>query len=238
MLVLAVDSATPVAGVALVNDEKVIREDFVNYKKTHSETLMPMIDKVLKECDCCLDDIDAIAVTIGPGSFTGLRIGMATVKGLCLASGKPLVGISTLEVLAHNITGSDAMVCPLLDARKQEVYCGFFNVSSGLPQEIAATTACSPQEFAAAALDLARQNDIDRFILLGDGYYAYKDYFQQEFGQKLIKVPSHLLLPRAAAAGSLGIIKASQGDFKDIFQLRPVYLRLSEAEYRLGRGEL
>lgn len=238
MLVLAVDSATPVAGVALVDEEKVIREEFVNYKKTHSETLMPMIDKVLSDSECCLDDITAIAVTTGPGSFTGLRIGMAAVKGLCLASGKPLAGISTLEALAHNIIGSDALVCPLLDARKQEVYCSFYDVSAGLPVSLTDMNACSPQEFVKTALDIAQDNGKNKLMLLGDGYYPYKDYYQEAFGNRLIPVPGHLMLPRASAVGNLAVTKVKKEDFEDVFKLRPVYIRLSEAEYRLGRGEV
>ncbi|HPT69519.1 MAG TPA: tRNA (adenosine(37)-N6)-threonylcarbamoyltransferase complex dimerization subunit type 1 TsaB, partial [Syntrophomonas sp.] len=115
MYILAIDSATPVAGLALLNDQKVIREDFINYKKTHSETLMPGVDRVLHDCEMNTADIDVIAVTVGPGSFTGLRIGLATAKGLSMACGKPLIGISTLDVLAHNIVFSNHLVCPLLD---------------------------------------------------------------------------------------------------------------------------
>ena len=127
MYILAIDSATPVAGVALIHDKKLIREDFVNFKKTHSETLMPMADKVLHDCEIEIKDLAAIAVTIGPGSFTGLRIGLAAAKGLSLASAKPLIGISTLDVLAHNLAYTNGLVCPLLDARKQEVYTAFYD---------------------------------------------------------------------------------------------------------------
>jgi tRNA threonylcarbamoyladenosine biosynthesis protein TsaB len=147
LLILAVDSATPVAGVALINEDKLIREDFVNYKKTHSETLMPMINKVLSDCDCSIQDVSALAVTTGPGSFTGLRIGLATIKGLCLSSGKPVIGISTLDVIAHNIAYSEALVCPLLDARKQEVYTAIYDVSGLIPVRLTEEVACSPREF-------------------------------------------------------------------------------------------
>ncbi|MDD2373015.1 MAG: tRNA (adenosine(37)-N6)-threonylcarbamoyltransferase complex dimerization subunit type 1 TsaB [Syntrophomonadaceae bacterium] len=238
MLILAIDSATPVAGVALLNEEKLIKEEFSNYKKTHSETLMVMVDRVLRECQCTIGQVDAFAVTIGPGSFTGLRIGLAAVKGLSMATGKPVTGVSTLDTLAYNLWGSDALVCPLLDARKQEVYCGFYDVTDAVPYALSENLACSPAEFTAKARDMAREKKKDCIILLGDGYYPYADFFQQQLGNSLQIPPPHLMLPRAAALGSLGLKKAHKGEFEDIFKLRPVYIRLSEAEYRLGRGEL
>lgn len=238
MLILAIDSATPVAGVALLNGEKLIKEEFSNYKKTHSETLMLMVDRVLKECECTVLQVDAFAVTTGPGSFTGLRIGLAAVKGLSMATGKPVTGVSTLDTLAHNLYGSDALVCPLLDARKQEVYCGFYDVTGAVPYALSENLACSPAEFVAQARAVAREKDKDRIILLGDGYYPYAQFFQEELANSLQTPPPHLMLPRAAALGSLGLKKAIKGEFEDIFKMRPVYIRLSEAEYRLGRGEL
>lgn len=238
MLILAVDSATPVAGVALLNEDKLIREDFVNYKKTHSETLMPMIDKVLRDCGCSMQDVSALAVTTGPGSFTGLRIGLAAIKGLSLASGKPVIGISTLDTIAHNIISSEALVCPLLDARKQEVYTAIYDVSGLIPTRLTEEVACSPQEFADMARTAASQYGKDRFILLGDGFYPYQDFFREEMGDKLQFVPHHLMLPRAAALGSLAIEKYRRQEFEDAFKLCPRYIRLSEAEYRLSRGEI
>ena len=238
MLILAVDSATPVAGVALLSDDKLIKEEFLNYKKTHSETLMPMVDRVLRECECTINHVDVIAVTIGPGSFTGLRIGLALVKGLSLAAQKPVVGVSTLDVLAHNISANSALVCPLLNARKQEVYCGFYDVTHEYPYPLNESLACPPEVFVEQALAIMRQEQKDRIILLGDGYYPYADFFQEQLQGKLIIPPAHLMLPRAAALASLGRYKCAKNEFEDIIKLRPVYIRLSEAEYRLKRGEL
>ncbi|MGI5922052.1 MAG: tRNA (adenosine(37)-N6)-threonylcarbamoyltransferase complex dimerization subunit type 1 TsaB [Syntrophomonadaceae bacterium] len=236
MLILAIDSATPVAGVALLNDHTLLREDFVNYRKTHSETLMPMIDKVLRDCECTLQDVSALAVTTGPGSFTGLRIGLATIKGLSLASQIPVIGISTLEVIAHNIIATEALVCPLLDARKQEVYTAIYDATGSVPVRLTAEVACSPQEFADMALATANEQDRKKLILLGDGYYPYQAFFQEKLGEWLQDVPSHLMLPRAAAMGSLARKKYNRKEFEDVFALSPRYIRLSEAEYRLGKG--
>lgn len=238
MLILAIDSATPVAGVALLNENGLMREEFVNYKKTHSETLMPMVDEVLLKCECQLADLSALAVTVGPGSFTGLRIGLATVKGLSLASGKPVISVSTLDVLAHNICFSEALVCPLLDARKQEVYTAFYDVSGGYPVKLSEELACSPAEFVQRARETADIAHKNTFILVGDGYRPYEEFFRQQLGDRLRPAPAHLMLPRAAALASLAAIKLEKAEFDDVFTLRPHYVRLSEAEYKLNRGEL
>lgn len=238
MLILAIDSATPVAGVALMDDGRLIKEEFSNYKKTHSETLMLMVDRVLRESECSVNQVDAIAVTTGPGSFTGLRIGLAAVKGLSMAVGMPVVGVSTLDTLAHNICASDALVCPLLDARKQEVYCGFYDVTGKMPLPLLEAMACSPEEFLDHALKVAAAFKKDRIIILGDGYYPYTEFFVEKLGKKLVIPPPHLMLPRASALASLGTDKFARGQFEDIIKLRPSYIRLSEAESRLGRGEL
>ncbi|PKM77360.1 MAG: tRNA (adenosine(37)-N6)-threonylcarbamoyltransferase complex dimerization subunit type 1 TsaB [Firmicutes bacterium HGW-Firmicutes-15] len=238
MLILAIDSATPVAGIALLDEEKLIREEFINYKKTHSETLMPMVDQLLRDCERSLQDVTALAITIGPGSFTGLRIGLAAIKGLSLAAGIPVVGISTLDVLAHNIAFGDALVCPLLNARKQEVYTAFYDNYNYYPHRLSEEMACSPQEFTYIALEKAQELGKSRIILLGDGYYPYSELFADHLGDKMLVAPSHLMLTRASALGSLALERVIRRDFDEILTMRPRYIRLSEAENKLGRGEL
>ncbi|MFA7078279.1 MAG: tRNA (adenosine(37)-N6)-threonylcarbamoyltransferase complex dimerization subunit type 1 TsaB, partial [Syntrophomonas sp.] len=156
-MILAIDSSTPVAGVALLDEEKLIREEFVNYKLTHSETLMPMVDRILQACERSLADLTALAVTIGPGSFTGLRIGLAAIKGLSLAARLPVVGVSTLDVIAHNIVYSDTLVCPLLNARRQEVYTAFYDNRGLFPRRLSDEIACAPRDFAYEALQKAQE---------------------------------------------------------------------------------
>ncbi|NLW91224.1 MAG: tRNA (adenosine(37)-N6)-threonylcarbamoyltransferase complex dimerization subunit type 1 TsaB [Syntrophomonadaceae bacterium] len=236
MRILAIDSATPVAGVALLNDGILLKEEFSNYKKTHSETLMPMVDRVLRECECTVNDVDALAVTIGPGSFTGLRIGLALVKGLALATGIPVVGVSTLEVIAFNIYDSDALVCPLLNARKGEVYCAFYQAGGIKPVSLADMRACSPEEFVQQALTIMDANNKTSLILLGDGFSPYQEFFLERLGDKMVSAPPHLMLPRASALAQLAADRVNNGQFDNVFTLSPVYIRLSEAEYRLGRG--
>lgn len=238
MLILAIDSSTPVAGVALLEEEKVIREEFVNYKLTHSETLMPMVDEILQGCEKSLADLTALAVTLGPGSFTGLRIGLAAIKGLSLAADLPVVGISTLDVLAHNLVYSDTLVCPLLNARRQEVYGALYDNRSAYPRRLSEELACSPQDFAEIALEKAQAEGLGRITLLGDGYYPYQELWQEYLGDRLLTAPVHLMLPHASALGSLALPRAARQDYDEIMQLCPRYIRLSEAERKLGKGEL
>jgi tRNA threonylcarbamoyladenosine biosynthesis protein TsaB len=238
LYILAIDSATPVAGLALLNNEKLIREEFINYKKKHSETLMPGVERILRECEITANDLAAIAVTVGPGSFTGLRIGLATAKGLSMACAKPLIGISTLDVLAQNIVFSESLVCPLLDARKQELYTAFYDATGNHPRRLTEDLACSPEDMAGRAREMAVAMGKQQITLLGDGFYPYEAFFREYFQGMLQIPPGALMLPRAAALGSLAWKRVVQDDFDDTFTLRPVYVRLSEAEYRLGKGAM
>ncbi len=235
MLILAVDSATPVAGVALLDGEKIIAEYFTNFKRVHSQSLMPMIDKCLSDCGCSLNGLDAIALTTGPGSFTGIRIGMATVKGLCLGADIPLIGVSTLDVIANNMFLSNYLVCPVLNARKNEVYTAVYDVSKVMPQLLWGPEACSPEVLAAKAMELAAGRS--GIVLLGDGYLPFQQYFRQTIGSQLIDAPPHLMLPRASSAASLARRKFEKGLLEDVHSIRPYYIRLSEAEYKLGKED-
>ena len=126
MKILALDSSGLVASVAVMEDDTMLAEYTMNYKKTHSQTLLPMLDEMSKMIDLDLNTIDAIAVAGGPGSFTGLRIGSATAKGLGLALKKPIISIPTVDGLAYNLCGTDKVVCPLMDARRNQVYTGIY----------------------------------------------------------------------------------------------------------------
>lgn len=126
MKILALDSSGMVASVAIVEEENVLAEYTLNYKKTHSQTLLPMLDEIANQIDLDLDTIDAIAVAAGPGSFTGLRIGSATAKGLGLALDKPIIPVPTVDGLAYNLYGIESLICPLMDARRNQVYTGLY----------------------------------------------------------------------------------------------------------------
>lgn len=238
MLILAIDSSTPVAGVALVRDDLLIHEVLVNFRQQHSGILMPMVDQILKDCELSVRELDALAVTIGPGSFTGLRIGMAAVKGLSLAAHLPVVGLSTLDVIAHNLCFTENLVCPILNARRGEVYGACYLNRGRYPQLLGDEIACPPQDFARQALELARQHNMSGITLMGDGYAPYRELFERELGDQLRIPPTHLMLPRAGALGSLAVVKADRGEYETVMTMRPRYIRLSEAERKLGKGEL
>lgn len=233
---LAVDSATRVAGVALVAEDRVIREAFVNFRRNHSEILMPLIAAVLQESQCQWGQIAALAVTAGPGSFTGLRIGMATVKGLASATGLPIAAIPTPDVVAHNLAGSKAIAAVLLDARRQEVYFSCYDVQERYPKSLLPITACSPEQAGEKIMALLDKTGRKQVIMLGDGVAPYADYFTARLGERLLTVSPHMRLPRAAALGSLAWQAFSMGKVEHAGTVAPLYIRLSEAEMRLGQG--
>ncbi len=238
MLILAIDSSTPAAGVALVRDDLLVHEVVMNYRSQHSGILMPMVDQILKDCELSVRQLDALAVTIGPGSFTGLRIGLAAVKGLSLAANLPVVGLSTLEVIAHNLCFTDTLVCPILNARRSEVYGACYLNRGRYPQLLGAEIACPPQDFARLAREWAGQHQMSGITLMGDGFAPYRELLEQELGDQLRIPPPHLMLPRAGALGSLAVVKAGRGEYETVMTMRPRYIRLSEAERKLGKGEL
>lgn len=221
-----------------MNEKKLIKEEFSNYKKTHSESLMPMVDRVLRESGCHLTDLDGIAITIGPGSFTGLRIGLAAAKGLALAAGIPLVALSTLEVLAANVIGSEALICPILDARRNEVYGGLYLMKGNTPENVYPAGAYDPGTFFTAVNEQILMSGAESCIVLGDAVEIYWESICQIMGVKSIKAPAHLSHPRASALASLGLKKLERNETEDLLKLSPTYLRLSEAELKRLRGEI
>lgn len=234
MLTLAIEAATPVAGIAILENERLLYEQYIDYKKTHSETLMPMIDLGLKICERESGAIDLIAVSAGPGSFTGLRIGMATAKGLALATGARIIGVSTLQAMACNAASERGLICPVLDARKNEVYTGIFEIQGGVAVPVAEERAMHPESMGAwlrAALDVLNQ---DKLCFLGSGYEAYGAIIAAGLGvHSFNSLPPQLMNPRASAAGLIAYKQSLLGISDDVYSLEPRYIRKSEAEYKL-----
>ena len=196
MKILAFDSSGLVASVAILEEEQLIAEYTLNYKKTHSQTLLPMLDEIVKMTELDLNEIDAIAVAAGPGSFTGLRIGSATVKGLGLALNKPIVSVPTLEGIAYNLYGTDALICPMMDARRKQVYTGLYEFNGKKFQIIADQTACPVEEI------LDRCNEFGRkVIFLGDGVPVYQDMIKDKIQVEYDFAPAHMNRQRAGALG-------------------------------------
>lgn len=225
MKLLAVDSSGLVASVAIMTEDTVIAEYNVNHKKTHSQTLMPMIDEIVKMTQIDLSDLDYLAVAGGPGSFTGLRIGSATVKGLGLALDLPVVAVPTLEGLAMNLCGSAYRICPIMDARRNQVYTGIYHFEDNVLQ-------VDMDQMPMDIHDLLQklQQEEGTTVFLGDGVPVYKDIIDQELTRKHIYAPAHLNRQRAGAVGMRAWDYVHQGRIQTATEHAPEYLRLSQAE--------
>ncbi|MCI7106843.1 MAG: tRNA (adenosine(37)-N6)-threonylcarbamoyltransferase complex dimerization subunit type 1 TsaB [Lachnospiraceae bacterium] len=225
MKILGLDSSGLVASVAVVEDDNLLGEYTINYKKTHSQTLLPMLDEVARMIELDLDSVDAIAVSAGPGSFTGLRIGSATAKGLGLALKKPIVSVPTVDALAFNLWGSPDVVCPLMDARRQQAYTGLYEFCDGEMKTILQECAIGIGEIVEKVNNIGR-----RCAFLGDGVPVFADYLKQHLTVPYLLAPAHCNKQRAASVAVLGEILFAQGKEEDAAVHRPEYLRLSQAE--------
>ena len=225
MRVLALDSSGIVASVAVVEDDTLVAEYTVNYKKTHSQTLLPMLDEIVKMTELYLKTIDAIAVAKGPGSFTGLRIGSATAKGLGLALDKPLVGIPTVEALAYNLYDVNGLICPIMDARRKQVYTGIYRYEDHRLMTVKDQMAVGIEEL------LSMLNEMGEAVtFLGDGVPVFKDIIADKLTVPFSFAPAHLSRQRAGAVGALGVLYYKEGRTETAAEHKPDYLRVSQAE--------
>lgn len=228
MKILAIDSSGLVATVAVIEDDNMLAEYTVNYKKTHSQTLLPMLDEISKMIELDLETIDAIAVAGGPGSFTGLRIGSATAKGLGLAIDKPLIHIPTVDGLAYNLYGVDKLVCPLMDARRNQVYTGVYTFRNNELQILKEQCAIGIEEMIKIVNNIGKE-----IIFLGDGVGVYKEKIEQLIKVPYSFAPAHLNRQRAGAVGTLAMDYLKSGKTETATEHQPEYLRLSQAEREL-----
>ena len=225
MKILALDSSGLVASVAVMEDDTMLAEYTMNYKKTHSQTLLPMLDELAKMIELDLNTVDAIAVAGGPGSFTGLRIGSATAKGLGLALKKPLISIPTVDGLAYNLCGTDKIVCPLMDARRNQVYTGIYEFEGNELKVLEAQMAADIAEIAEKLNALGRE-----VIFLGDGWPVYAEKLGELMKVSYMAAPAHMSRQRAGALASLAVCYAKMGRMETAVEHQPDYLRLSQAE--------
>lgn len=225
MRILALDSSGLVATVALVEDEQTIAEYTMNYKKTHSQTLLPMLDEIVKMTGFDLQAIDAIAVAGGPGSFTGLRIGSATAKGLGLALDKPLIHIPTVDGLAYNLYDNEGLICPIMDARRNQVYTGIYRFRDRQFEVVEAQMALALEEL------MKKLNAYgEKVTFLGDGVPVYREQLEKGLKIPFAFAPAHVNRQRAAAVGTLAMQYYREGKLVTAAEHRPDYLRLSQAE--------
>lgn len=234
MKILALDSSAVTASVAIVDDEKIIGESFVNAKLTHSTTLMPMVVSLLECTQTKLSEIDYFAVSSGPGSFTGLRIGIAAIKGMAMAEEKPCVGVSTLEAMAYNLLIKNAIVCSVMDARCSQFYNAIFEVKNGIVKRCCEDRALSVEELKNDLLKNYINKDI---ILVGDGakiaYSIYKDNIDN------VKIAPELLrYQHASGVAYSAKKKISKDEILSANDLLPTYLRLPQAQRELKNKAL
>jgi tRNA threonylcarbamoyladenosine biosynthesis protein TsaB len=224
MRILALDSSGLVATVALLEDDQTIAEYTVNYKKTHSQTLLPMLDEIVKMTEFELNTIDAIAVAGGPGSFTGLRIGSATAKGLGLALNKPLIHVPTVDGMAYSLFGNQGLICPMMDARRNQVYTGIYRFEKSF--EVV------EEQMAIAVSELIEKLNQygEKVTFLGDGVPVYKKLLEEGLKVEYNFAPAYANRQRAAAVGALGMKYYAEGKIETATQHQPDYLRLSQAE--------
>ena len=232
MKILGLDSSGIVASVAIVEDDVLIAEYTVNYKKTHSQTLLPMLDEIAKMTELDLNSIDAIAVAAGPGSFTGLRIGSATAKGLGLALKKPLIAIPTVEGLAYNLYDIPGLICPIMDARRKQVYTGIYRFTDHQLKVVEDQMAVSMETV------IEKLNQYGEAVtFLGDGVPVFHELIAEKMTVPYSFAPAHVNKQRAAAVATLGEIYYRQGKTETAMEHVPDYLRVSQAERERAERE-
>ena len=236
MRILGIDSSSLVASVALVTDDILTAEYTVDFKKTHSQTLLPMLDEIARLLELDLNTLDGIAVAGGPGSFTGLRIGAATAKGLGLALKKPLIHVPTVDAMAYNMWGASGLICPIMDAKRSQVYTGLYHLEKGL-EVIMKQCPMDMRELAAMLNERG-----EKVIFLGDGVPVYKQIIREEMKAPYTFAPAQMNRQRASCVAALAMETLAawkegrektgyQGAFVvDAGDFAPDYLRKSQAE--------
>lgn len=224
MKILAVDTSASSSNVAIVEDNNLITEYTACTEKTHSEKLLPIIDMTLKSNHISLSDIDCFAITIGPGSFTGLRVGIATIKGLAWPLKKPVVGVSALKALAMNVEYTDEFICPVLDARKNQVYAGVYRRDKD-------ALIVEKEDSSIAPLDLAKSLNKPT-VFLGDGIGVYGSVFREALKDNALLAPSNLWHIKASNIAKLAMIEIKKGNVQSPESIMPHYIRKSYAEIK------
>ena len=226
MKILGIDTSTPIGSIALIDGDNLVAEHTLNIVQAHSSRLMPAIDSVLKWGDITVDDLDGCTVGIGPGSFTGIRIGVATIKSLCYALDKPIVGVSTLEAIAYNLRWANGVICPLLDARRSEIYGTVFH--GGSEWQRLSEDLCLPID---AFLDRLGEATAQRsvpttFNFVGDGLLTYGNTVRERLGENAHFADPIFNVPRGATIAQLGAQRLQHGESDSYWTLVPNYVRI------------
>ena len=225
MNILTIDTSSIVASVAIGDEQKLIAEYTINHKKTHSQKLLPMVDEMLKSCDLKAKDIDVFGVSLGPGSFTGLRIGITTAKVMAQALDKPVVGISTFEGLAYNVPYFGGLICPIIDAQRESVYSAIYSWKDNELLTLREADVLEINDLIDIIKDMNRQ-----VIFLGDGVEKFKPIIDENIREISSFSTSNLMFPRAGAILDLVRKKYEHGLFNKAHEILPIYMRKSQAE--------
>ncbi|MDA3729997.1 tRNA (adenosine(37)-N6)-threonylcarbamoyltransferase complex dimerization subunit type 1 TsaB [Niameybacter massiliensis] len=230
MNILAIDASGLSGSVAYISDYKLVGEYYICHKLTHSQTIMPMLEHLKGLIGFEMNEIDAVAVTSGPGSFTGIRIGVATAKAMALAIGVPIIGIPTLDVMAHNISFASEVICPIMDARRNQVYTGIYQWKNG-------TLEREGDHLAVEIDELLEKLAGRQTIFLGDGVDVLKGKITDVMGDAAQFAPSFLHMQRASVLAQLACEAFEKGEMVDADEFVPIYLRKSQAERELEERE-
>lgn len=233
MKILAIETATGLGGVALIEDETLLAEYRMDMTMAHAERLMVMVDHVLKDGGRTLDDLDALAVSIGPGSFTGLRVAVGTVKGLVTGKPIPVAAVPTLEAMAWTVPAGRHTICPMIDARKQEVYAALFSCQEdGTLKRVMEDQVISPEVLCERLCEPSSPPT----VFLGDGASKYREVLEKPLGRRAVFMPAPLSLPLPSMVAWLGLRKLQRGEAADARSLVPVYIRRPDAELNWEKG--
>ncbi len=228
MRVLAIDTSTAMAGIALYDESGLLAEYMIRDIKTHSQKLVPMLNELLNSLHLSAADIDVYAAVTGPGSFTGLRIGVTTIKSLAYAAQKPTVGIPSLDALANAAAvREDTIVCPMMDARNNQVYTALYKSQNGVMVNITGYMGVHVSDL---VRQIEEQYEDSSILFTGDGVTLHKDFLKIELKERCIFAPDFMLQHMAASTAQLALSKALRGETVSSMELTPYYLRPSQAE--------
>jgi tRNA threonylcarbamoyladenosine biosynthesis protein TsaB len=233
MKILAIDTTAAAASAALCEDDFLAGEYFVNLKQTHSQTIMPMIGSLLKTCGVSPRDIDLFAVSGGPGSFTGVRIGVAAIKGLALPFDTPCVNVSSLEALAYNYAGADCVVCSAMDARRNQFYNALFEAHCGDLKRLTPDRAIAFTDLEKDIRELISLGK--RILIVGDGAKLCYNNLKGEDEDNICLAPQNLRYARASSVAAVAFRQYNAGETVTAEKLLPSYLRLPQAERELKK---
>jgi tRNA threonylcarbamoyladenosine biosynthesis protein TsaB len=224
MITLAIECATQTIGIAFLDQKKILAELYLDTGRGHAEVLLPALEKLFLMTGLTAERIDLLVCTTGPGSFTGVRIGVSTIKGLALATGKPIVGVSTLEALAMNVFPSRKLICPLLDARKNQVYAGLYRVGpDGYPEAVAPDRLTDIES-------LVKTLVAEEVDFVGEAAVLYQQQIFEGRARGSALQTCRCCRLNASAVGLIGLHRYQHGRIEDPLTFSPRYLRLSEAE--------